>query len=76
MTHHTNLITAREALEQGSTPSLFFSIARFTQDAAVRNAARERGRELARMIGMDLGGRRRGRPANDNRRQGKKRRAA
>lgn len=70
------MITAHEAIAQGSTPSLFFSIARFTQDPAVAAAAKGRGREMARLIGMDLGGRRNKKPANDNRRQNKKRRAA
>lgn len=76
------MITAREAIAQGSTPSLFFSIAKFTKDQSVASVARERGREMAGIIGMDIGGRRyRKRPANDNARQhlaaaSRKRRAA
>lgn len=75
------MITAREAIAQGSTPSLFFSIAKFTKDQSVASVARERGREMAGIIGMDLGGRRNKKPANDNRRQhvaaaSRKRRAA
>lgn len=57
-----NIITAAEALAQGSTPSTFFSIARFNErlgDNATGQAARRVGRELAKLLGMDLGGRRR-----------------
>jgi hypothetical protein len=57
-----NMLTATEALAQGSTPSTFFSIARFNErlgDNATGQAARRVGRELARLMGIDLGGRRR-----------------
>ncbi|MBZ9659828.1 hypothetical protein LB523_12300 [Mesorhizobium sp. ESP-6-4] len=63
----TNIITAAEALAQGSTPSAFFSIARFNErlgDNATGQATRRIGRELAGLMGMDLGGRRR--HNNDN----------
>jgi hypothetical protein len=57
-----NIITAAEALSSGLSPSAFFSIARFNErigDTATGQAARRVGRELARLLGMDLGGRRR-----------------
>lgn len=68
---HYPVITAEEALAQGSEPSMFFSIARFTNDGTVAGIARSRGRELAILMGMDLGGRRK-KPTNDNRRQPKR----
>lgn len=64
----TNMLTAHEAAAQGSTPSVFFSIARFNErlgDTATGQAARRVARELAGLLGMDLGGRRRA--ANNNR---------
>lgn len=67
-----NIITAAEALAQGSTPSTFFSIARFNErvgDNATGQAARRIGRELAKLLGMDLGGRRRPAAANANSKQ-------
>lgn len=67
-----NIITAAEAIAQGSTPSAFFSIARFNErlgDAATGQAARRVGRELAKLLGMDLGGRRRPAAANANGKQ-------
>ncbi|MBZ9943488.1 hypothetical protein LB533_20590 [Mesorhizobium sp. BR1-1-13] len=63
-----NMLTAAEALAQGSTPSTFFSIARFNErmgNNEVGQAARRVARELAQLLGMDLGGRRRA--ANNNR---------
>jgi hypothetical protein len=63
------MLTAAEAAAQGSTPSTFFSIARFNErlgDNAAGQAARRVGRELARLMGIDLGGRRR--PAANNNR--------
>jgi hypothetical protein len=67
-----NIITAAEALAQGSTPSTFFSIARFNErvgDNATGQVARRVGRELAKLLGMDLGGRRRPAAANANSKQ-------
>jgi hypothetical protein len=76
-----NMLTATEARAQGSTPSTFFSIARFNERLADKSpdadrgsllatgqAARRVGRELARLLGMDLGGRRRA-AANENRKR-------
>lgn len=65
------VVTATEALAQGSSPSAFFSIARFNErngNNDVAQRARQVGRELAGMLGIDLGGRRRQRQraANDN----------
>jgi hypothetical protein len=74
-----NMLTAAEALAQGSTPSTFFSIARFNErlgDNATGQAARRVGRELARLLGMDLGGRRRQAVNNNVRQRGGERRAA
>jgi hypothetical protein len=71
------MLTAEQAVEQGSTPSTFFSIARFNERAGsyeIARRARLVGRELAGLLGMDLGGRRR-RAANDNARRNKRRAA-
>ncbi|TPM59015.1 hypothetical protein FJ959_09085 [Mesorhizobium sp. B2-2-4] len=81
-----NMLTATEAMAQGSTPSTFFSIARFNErladkshDAdrskliATAQAARCVARELAGMLGMDVGGRRRA--VNSNVRRGDRRAA-
>lgn len=67
-----NIITAAEALSSGLSPSAFFSIARFNErlgDNATGQAARRVGRELARLMGMELGGRRRPAAANANSKQ-------
>ncbi|TIN83062.1 hypothetical protein [Mesorhizobium sp.] len=71
-----NIITATEALAQGSTPSTFFSIARFNErlgDNATGQAARKVGRELARLLEMDLGGRRQAAANNNGKQYGKPR---
>lgn len=65
------VVTATEALASGLQPSAFFSIARFNErngNNDVGQRARQVGRELAGMLGIDLGGhrRRRQRAANDN----------
>lgn len=68
------VVTATEAAAAGLRPSALFSIARFNErngNNDVAQRARQVGRELAGMLGIDLGGRRRQqrqRPANDNRR--------
>lgn len=64
-----NMITAHEAQAQGSGPSLFLSIAKVNPPLA--NEARRRARELADLLGLDMGGRlvKSGKPNNDNRRQ-------
>lgn len=72
------IITAHEAAAQGSTPAMFYSIARFNErlgNIEIARRARLAGRELAGLLGMPIGGRRRGNHANDNR-GGKRRRAA
>lgn len=64
----TTMLTADEAIAQGSTPATFFSIAKFNErmgNARVGQQARLLGREIARITGADIGGRRR--PGNDNR---------
>lgn len=70
-----NMISIDDALAQGSTPATFFSIAKFNEAQGkmdVGQAARLMGRELARILGIDIGGRRnrdrggRARPRNDN----------
>ncbi|MBZ9973466.1 hypothetical protein LB517_27945 [Mesorhizobium sp. BR1-1-12] len=68
MSSSINIITATEALSSGLSLSAFFSIARFNErlgDNVTGQAARRVGRDLARLMGMDLGGRRRA--ANNNR---------
>lgn len=63
-----NMITAHEAQAQGSGPSLFLSIAKVNPPLA--NEARRRARELADLLGLDMGGRLvkgGGKPSNDNR---------
>lgn len=65
------MVTAQEAVASGLAPSAFFSIARFNErngNDDVGQRARQVGRELAGMLGIDLGGKRRQRqrPANDN----------
>jgi hypothetical protein len=67
-----NMISAQEAIDQGSTPAVFFSIARSAQDKELAREAWERGREIAGMLGMDLGGHK---PDNDNRQPMTRRRA-
>ncbi len=79
------MLTAREAIAEGSTPAVFFSIAKFNAAIALREhsdyhrdiarRAREVGREIARITGMDVGGRR-WRAANDNRGRTRNRKAA
>jgi hypothetical protein len=66
-----HMITAREAAAQGSTPAMFFSLARFVSDEDTKREARARGIELAAILGVDLGGRTMRRPARrqDKRRQ-------
>jgi hypothetical protein len=51
-----NMISAQEALAQGSTPSLFFSVASANRDKEIVRVAKARAAELAGMLGMDLGG--------------------
>ncbi|MER9697617.1 hypothetical protein [Mesorhizobium sp. M0146] len=65
------MVTAQEAVASGLAPSAFFSIARFNErngNDDVAQRARQVGRELAGMLGIDLGGRRQTarRAANDN----------
>jgi hypothetical protein len=68
------VVTAHEAAAAGLRPSAFFSIAKLNEtlgNVDVANRCRQVGRELAKLVGLDLGGRRRQqrqRPANDNRR--------
>lgn len=72
----TNIITAAEALAQGSTPSTLFSIAKFNErlgDNATGQAARRVGRELAGLLGIDLGGRRRPAASTNGKAYGKPR---
>lgn len=67
-----NMISAHEALLQGSGPSLFFSIARFNAgNHPLVAEAKARARELAALMSLPLGGIRR--HANNN---AKRRRAA
>ncbi|TGQ19294.1 hypothetical protein [Mesorhizobium sp. M00.F.Ca.ET.217.01.1.1] len=66
------VVTATEAAAAGLRPSALFSIARFNERSGnhdVAQRARQVGRELAKLVGLDLGGRRRQRlrAANDNR---------
>lgn len=62
-----NMITAQEALDQGSGPDLFYSIARRNEDETIVRVARTRARELSDMLGI-VRGKRRERAGNDNRR--------
>lgn len=72
--NHYPIVTAEEAISQGLTPSAFFSIAKFNErigNFAVGQKARLLGREIASIMGIDIGGRRR-RASNDNRRSNDK----
>lgn len=65
------VVTATQAAADGLMPSALFSVARFNErngNHDVAQRARQAGRELAKMLGIDIGGRRRprSRPANDN----------
>lgn len=62
-----SMITAQEALDQGSGPSLFYSIARVSENPDVSRMARTRARELSDMLGI-VRGKKRERAGNDNRR--------
>ncbi len=67
------MVTAQEAAASGLAPSAFFSIARFNErngNTDVAGRARQVGRELAKLLGIDLGGHRQAarRAANNNRR--------
>lgn len=62
-----NMITAQEALAQGSGPDLFYSIARRNEDPGIVRMARERAREMCDSLGI-VRGKRRERAGNDNRR--------
>lgn len=75
-----NMLTAHDAIAQGSSPAVFFSIARVNEDKGNREvavAARLVAHEIARMTGVDVGGRRlrstpsakSAKPRNDNRRE-------
>lgn len=61
------MISAQDALDQGSGPSLFYSIARVSENPDVSRMARTRARELSDMMGF-VRGVRRERAGNDNRR--------
>lgn len=61
------MITADEAIAQGSGPDLFYSIARRNEDPAIVRLARERARELSDILGI-VRGNRRERAGNGNRR--------
>jgi 2,3-bisphosphoglycerate-independent phosphoglycerate mutase len=55
------VVTAAEALAQGLSPAALLSVATFNERAgnmAAAIAARAVGRDMARIVGMDLGGRR------------------
>lgn len=55
------VVSAAEALSQGLSPAALLSVATFNARCgkhAEAGAARAVGREMARMVGMDLGGRR------------------
>jgi hypothetical protein len=71
-----NMVTAHEALADGLCPSDMFRVARMNEKFGkpeVAEQARRVARELARLLGLDLGGRRVKNPKPDN---SKKRRAA
>jgi hypothetical protein len=71
-----SMVTAHEALADGLCPSDMFRVARVNERYGKHEeaaAARRVGRELARLLGLDVGGRRR-KNANDNSRR--QRRAA
>lgn len=62
------IITAHEAIAQGSTPGTLFSIASWHERSGgieIARRARLVGREMAQILGVEIGGRHR-RPANDN----------
>ena len=61
------IVTAQEAIDQGLQPAALFSIARFNErmgNIEIGRRARLVGRDMARIIGLPIGGQRRS--SNDN----------